>query len=150
VVGYDDILASVQCLKSGYNHFTHILQALQSSITPWLQAIAWDPILFIIPSTPFLEVYDKGFPAIDTGEFPDFIVNPQAFSLLQEMLRGYIWRLTCDAVLSVGTIQARKFLAKFLEIPILGPNYPVASALILPITSEWQITGQHAQIPLPA
>jgi hypothetical protein len=114
-IGYDDILASVQCLKSDYNHFTHVLQALQSSITPWLQAIARDPIPFIIPSTPFLEVYDKGFPAVDTGEFPDFIVDPQAFSPLQEMLHGYIWRLTCDAVLSVGTIQARKFLAKFLE-----------------------------------
>jgi hypothetical protein len=30
------------------------------------------------------------------------------------MLHGYIWRLTCDQVLAVGTVQARKFLAIYL------------------------------------
>lgn len=111
---YDDFLASVQSLKSDFHHFTLVLQALQSPITSWLQAIALDPTPFIIPSTPFLDVYDKGFPAVNTGNFPDFIVDPQAFSPLQEMLHGYIWRLTCDAVLAVGTIQAHKFLDTFL------------------------------------
>jgi hypothetical protein len=115
MISNDGILASIQCLKSNYTHFTHVLQALQPSITPWLQAIARDPTPFLIPSTPFLEVYNKGFPAVHTGEFPNFIVDPQAFSPLQEMLHGYIWRLTCDMVLAVGTIQACKFLEKFLE-----------------------------------
>jgi hypothetical protein len=115
-IGYDDLLASVQCLKSDYHHFTQVLQVLQSQITPWSQAIAaLDPTPFIIPRTPFLDMYDKGFPAIKIGEFPDLIVNPQAFSPLQDMLHGYIWHLTCDAVLAVGAIQAQKFLAKFVE-----------------------------------
>jgi hypothetical protein len=67
-----------------------------------------------MPSTPFLDVYGKGFPAVNTGEFPDLIVDPQAFSPLQEMLHGYTWGLTCDLVLAVRTIQACKFLDKFL------------------------------------
>jgi hypothetical protein len=115
-IGYADFLASVKSLKSDYTHFLTVLQTLQPSITSWLQAIALDPTPFILPSAPFLEVYDKGFPAVDTaGDYPDFIVDPQAFSPLQEMLHGYIWRLTCDAVLAVGTIHARKFLETFLD-----------------------------------
>jgi hypothetical protein len=63
----------------------------------------------MIPSTSLLEVYDK------TSDFPDQIVEPLAFSPLQEMLHSYIWRLMCDQVLSVGTVQARKFLALYIE-----------------------------------
>ncbi len=80
----------------------------------WFQAIAHDPIPFMIPGTSFLEVYDRGFPAVETGDFPDQIVDPLAFSPLQEMLHGYIWRLTCDQVLAIGTVQARKFFALYL------------------------------------
>jgi hypothetical protein len=70
-IGYDDLLASVQCLKSDYHHFTQVLQALQLQITPWLQAIATlDPTPFIIPSTPFLDVYDKGFQPLTLENFP--------------------------------------------------------------------------------
>jgi hypothetical protein len=114
-IGYDDFLSSIQSIKSDYLHFALVVQALKSSLTSWFQAIATDPTPFITPSTPFLDVYDIGFPAVDTGDFPDFIVDPQAFSPLQEMLHGYIWRLTCDVVFTVGTVQARKFLATFLE-----------------------------------
>jgi hypothetical protein len=75
-----------------------------------------DPIPSIIPCTSLLEVYNKGFPAIKKkGDFPDLIVDPQAFYLLQDMLHGYIWRPTCDVVLAVDTVQACKFLATFLE-----------------------------------
>ena len=81
----------------------------------WFQAIALDASPFLTPSLPFLEVYDKGFPAVDTGEFPDNIVDALAFSPLQEMLHGYIWRLTCDQVFTVGTVQARKFLARYIK-----------------------------------
>jgi hypothetical protein len=55
-------------------------------LTLWLQAIALDPAPLFIPCTAFLQVYDKGFPAIETEEFPDLIVDPHAFSPLQEML----------------------------------------------------------------
>jgi hypothetical protein len=63
LIGYDDLLTSVQCLKSDYHHFTQVIQVLQSQITPWLQAIALDPTPFIILSTPFLDVDDKGLPS---------------------------------------------------------------------------------------
>jgi hypothetical protein len=59
-------------------------------------------------------VYDKGFPAVETGDFPDQIVDPLAFSPLQEMLHGYIWRLTCDQVLAIRTVQMRKFSLLYL------------------------------------
>ena len=42
------------------------------------------------------------------------------------MLHGYIWRLTCDQVSAVGTVQARKFLARFLargEIALTKDSY---------------------------
>jgi hypothetical protein len=114
-IGYDDFLGSIQSLKSDYAHFALVVQALKPSLTSWLQVIATNPKPFIIPSTPFLDVYDIGFPAVDTGDFLDFIVDPQAFSPLQEKLHGYIWRLTCNVVLTVGTVQARKFLDTFLD-----------------------------------
>jgi hypothetical protein len=59
-------------------------------------------------------LYDKGFPAIKTGESPDLIVDVQAFSPLQEMMHGYLWRLTCDGVIATGTPGARRLLAVFL------------------------------------
>jgi hypothetical protein len=114
--GYDDFLASIQSLKSGYQHFVHVLVALKPQLTKWLAAIATNPIPFVIPCVSFLDVYDKGFPAVETGEFPDLIVDHQAFSPLQEMLHGYIWRLTSDAVLAVGTVQARKFMATYIAV----------------------------------
>jgi hypothetical protein len=114
-IGFEDYLASIQSLKSDYQHFVQVLKALKLALQSWFQAIGHDPIPFMIPSTYFLEVYDKGFPAVETGDFPDQIVDPLAFSPLQEMLHGYIWRLACDQVLSIGTVQARKFLALYIE-----------------------------------
>jgi hypothetical protein len=88
--GYEDFLASIQSLKSDYQHFVHVLEALKPQLTKWFAAIATNPIPFVIPCVSFLEVHDKGFPAVETGEFPDLIVDHQAFPLLQEMLHGYI------------------------------------------------------------
>ena len=42
------------------------------------------------------------------------------------MLHGYIWRLTCDQVLAIGTVQARKFFALYLkrgEIALNADSY---------------------------
>jgi hypothetical protein len=114
-IGFEDYLACIQSLKSDYQHFIQVLEALKPALQSWFQAIAHDPIPFMIPNTSFLKVYDKGFPAAKTGDFPDQIVDPLAFSPLQEMLHGYIWRLTCNQVLSIGTVQARKFLALYIE-----------------------------------
>jgi hypothetical protein len=108
-----DYLASIQSLKSDYQHFVQVLEALQPALISWFQAIAQDPPPFIIPSTIFLEVNNKAFPAVETGDFPDQIVDPLAFSPLQEMLHGYIWRLTCDHILAIE-MQVQKFSALYL------------------------------------
>ena len=60
------------------------------------------------------------------GDFPDQIVDPLTFSPLQEMLHGNIWRLMCDQVLAIGTVQARKFFALYLkrgEIALNADSY---------------------------
>jgi hypothetical protein len=83
MIGFEDFLASIQSLKSDYQHFVQVLEALRPALMSWFLAIAQDPIPFMIPSTSFLEVYDKGFPAVETGDFPDQIIDPLAFSPLQ-------------------------------------------------------------------
>ncbi len=108
------LISTAQSLQSAYQHFVQVLEALKLALKSWLQPIAHDPIPFMIPSISFLEVYNRGFPAVDTREFPDQIVDPQAFSPLQEMLHGYIWRLTCDQVLVIGTLPAGTSLAIYL------------------------------------
>ena len=113
-IGYENFLASIQCLRSDYNHFLQVLVALQPQLAPWFSALQLDPIPFTTPSVPFLMLYDKGFPAVETGESPDLIVDVQAFSPLQEMMHGYLWRLTCDGVLATGTPDARRLFAVFL------------------------------------
>jgi hypothetical protein len=107
-------IASIKSLKSDYQHFVQVLEALQPALMSWFQTITQDPSPFMIPSTSFLKLYDKGFPAVKTGDFPDQIVDPLAFSPLQEMLHGYIWCLVCDQVLAIGTVQARRFFALYL------------------------------------
>jgi hypothetical protein len=87
-MGYEDFLASIQpSLRSSHPG----AQAQTFLIVP---VNSLEPSPFITPSTYFLQAYDKGFPAVKTGEFPNLIMDPQAFSPLQEMLHGYIWRLT--------------------------------------------------------
>jgi hypothetical protein len=59
-------------------------------------------------------IYDKGFPAVKMGKSPGLIVDVHAFSLLQEMLHGYLWCLPCEGVLMTGTPDACHLLAIFL------------------------------------
>jgi hypothetical protein len=108
-IRFEDYLATIQSLKSDYQHFVQVLEALKPALMSWFQATAHDPIPVMIPSTSFLEVNDKGFPAPEMGYFPDQIVDPLAFAPLQAMLYCYIRRrLTCNQVLAIGTVQERQ------------------------------------------
>jgi hypothetical protein len=78
-IGFEDYLACIQSLKSDYQHFIQVLEALKPALQSWFQAISHDPIPFMIPNTSFLKVYDKGFPAAKTGDFPDQIVRSTGF-----------------------------------------------------------------------
>jgi hypothetical protein len=113
-IGFEEFLASIQSLKSDYQHFVQVLEVLKPELMSWFQAVAQESTPFMIPSTSFLEVYDKGFPALETGESPGIIFDPLAFSPIQEMLHGYIWHLTCNQVSAIGTMQACKFLDCYL------------------------------------
>jgi hypothetical protein len=56
MIGLEDYLASIQSLKSDYQHFVQVLEVLKPALMSWFQAIAHDPIPFMIPGTSFLEV----------------------------------------------------------------------------------------------
>jgi hypothetical protein len=66
-VGFEDFLATIQSLKSSYQGFVQVFEVLKPELMSWFQAIAQDPTPFMIPITSFLEVCDKGFPAVKTG-----------------------------------------------------------------------------------
>jgi hypothetical protein len=46
---------------------------------------------------------------------PEALIDCCAFLPLQEMAHGFIWRLTCDSILAIGTVEAQKYLQTFLS-----------------------------------
>lgn len=47
---------------------------------------------------------------------PEALVDSKASSPVQEMAHGFLWRLTCDAILATtGTAEAQKHLSTFLS-----------------------------------
>jgi hypothetical protein len=125
-LSFADFYASIFSLKSAYAHFLPVLTTLRSELTLWLEAVQLDPLLFVSPYIPFLEVHDSGYPDIETGVAPEALVNSKAFSPLHKMVHGFLWRLTCDSMLATGTIEAQKHLQTFLsrgETAITASSY---------------------------
>jgi hypothetical protein len=114
-ITFEDLYASVQSLKGGYSAFLHVLQTLQSQLTPWLAAVQANPASFSILSFSLLQIHPAGFPALSTGTYPDTVLDTQAFSLLVEMFNGFLLPLTCELVLATGSVEAQQVLSTFLS-----------------------------------
>jgi hypothetical protein len=67
-------------------------------------------------STPFLPLYDKHFPVIDTGNWPDTVQDTDGFSPLMDMLNGHVWRLWCDRILTTKSKMNRQYLETYLSL----------------------------------
>jgi hypothetical protein len=79
-----------QCLKEGYSIFLGTLQPLKPQlVTAWLIAANSSPAHFICLSFLLLKIHSPGFPALSMVNYPDNILNAQAFSPLIEMLNGF-------------------------------------------------------------
>jgi hypothetical protein len=115
MLSFTDFYASIISLKSAYSHFLPVLTALQPELTTCLEAVQQDPLCFVSPCIPFLEVHDSGYPDIETGVAPEALVDCRAFSPLHKMVHGFLWRLTCNSILATGTIVAQKHLQTFLS-----------------------------------
>jgi hypothetical protein len=114
-IGLANFKSSIQgVLGSAGLVFLHVLSELEPLLTPWFDAIPQNVSSFIILSTPFLPLYDKHFPAIDTGIWPETVQDADGFSPLMDMLNGHVWRLWCDRILTTSTPMNRQFLAKYL------------------------------------
>jgi hypothetical protein len=125
-ISFADFCASISCLKGGYSNFIPVLKALQPTLSRWLAAVRADPAKFMSPNVPFLDIHDSGYPDLETGAPPDTIIDGRAFSPLFEMAHGFLWRLTCDSVLSTGTAEAQQHLKTFLsrgETAITASSY---------------------------
>jgi hypothetical protein len=73
---FKDLYSSLKVLKGSYSVFLHVLQALQPQLTSWLAAIQVNPLKFTSPSFPLLEIHPAGFPTLNTGDYPDSILDP--------------------------------------------------------------------------
>lgn len=125
-IGYEDLYLSIQALKAGYSNFLTILTAIQPQLAKWLSMVAQDPTSFMSSSLLFLDLHPHGYPSIDTGDFPEAVLDSQAFSPLLEMALGFLWCLTSDLALTIGTNEIQKAFATFLahgEIAIITDSY---------------------------
>jgi hypothetical protein len=113
-IGYENFLASIQCLRSDYTPFLQGLMALQPQLAPCFSVLQLNPTPFATPSAHFLMIYNKGFPAAQIGESSDLILDVHEFSPIQEMMHGHLWRLTCNGVLATGAPDTCCLLATFL------------------------------------
>jgi hypothetical protein len=151
-ISFKDFYLSIQSLKGGYSIFLCDLQALKPQLMAWLVAVHTNPALFISPSFPLLRIHSSGFPALSTGDYPDMILDAQAFSPLIEMLNGFIWRLTSNLVLATGSFEVCHIfstLAKQLlhPLPALEQLSLAGYAPPLLTTSLWVSAGLLASIP---
>jgi hypothetical protein len=116
-IGLKDFLSSIQgAYGQASAIFIQALSALEPALSLWFAAIAADWSLFVIPSCPFLPTYDVAFPALDTGEYPETILDYEGFSPLLDMLYGHIWRLWCDRLLTTDTKLNRQYLNTYLTL----------------------------------
>jgi hypothetical protein len=126
-INYNGICMSIHALKGGYAHFLHILTTLQPiCLTPWLITVQANLTHFMTPCVSFAEIQDTGYPGLDTGNIPSGISDLRAFSPILKMANGFVWHLTCNAVLTTGSQEAQKALQEYLkcsEIAITGSSY---------------------------
>jgi hypothetical protein len=114
-ISLTDFQSSIQgVLGSASTVFFNVLSKLEPLLTPWFDAIPQNVLSFLILSTPFLPLYDKHFPAIDTRIWPETVQDADGFSPLMDMLNGHVWRLWCDRILTTSTAMNCQFLAKYL------------------------------------
>jgi hypothetical protein len=64
-IGFFNFAASTKAaLGKSHQHFSSVLQALQSQLEPWFMAVSADSTCFLISGQHFLSMYDKHFPEI--------------------------------------------------------------------------------------
>jgi hypothetical protein len=116
-IGLKDFLSSIQAAYGKDSAvFIHALSALEPSLNLWFEAVAIEWTSFVILACPFLTLYDEGYPAIDTGEYPDTVLDQEGFSPLLDMLSGHIWRLWCERVLTTDTRLNRQHMHTYLSL----------------------------------
>jgi hypothetical protein len=116
-IGYDDIQASLcAALGRSYTSFNPVLQALQPQLDLWFKSVHASPTQFQILGYLFLPFYNDHFCYIDTGDWPPTTSDPEAFSLMMDMLHGFVWRLWYDHQLTMTMVFNRKILATFLSL----------------------------------
>jgi hypothetical protein len=116
-IGYSDFLASIRAaLGKNFPPFEAILAALKPLLEPWFTLVATDSQPFLILERQFLPLYDKHFPDIVSGVWPESAPDPEAFSPILEMLNGFVWRLWCNRILTTATVMNRNYLKSYLAI----------------------------------
>jgi hypothetical protein len=74
-ISYADFSSSIRGLKTGYSNFLTVLSTLQPQLTGWFHAVNKHPASFAIASLPYLAIHNRGFPALNTGDFPKTILD---------------------------------------------------------------------------
>jgi hypothetical protein len=116
-IGLQEFLSSIQgAYGQASGNFHQTLKALDPTISQWFAAVKTEASLFVIRSCSFLQTYDVGFPAIDSGQNPETILDNEGFSPLTDMLNGHVWRLWCDRILTTDTRMNRTHLKKYLAL----------------------------------
>lgn len=119
-IGFTDFFASI-CAAIGNKNspsFEAVLNALKTTLEPWLTAIALNHQPFLLTGRLFFPLYDKHFPDILSGVWPESAPDPEAFSPALEMLNGFAWRLWCNRIFMTATLMNRNFLKSYLALGV--------------------------------
>jgi hypothetical protein len=127
MISYDDMYASIHALKGSYAHFLHVLTTIKPILTPRLVEVQVNLMHFVLPCVSFMRIHNQGFPDLDPSPIPQSISDFHAFSPMMEMVHGFVWHLTCDAVLTTGSQEAQTALQEYLTCSettmITGSSY---------------------------
>jgi hypothetical protein len=78
--------------------FKKMMQSMDVMLGRWFMAVAKRTAGFSIPSCMFLPFYDAYYHAIDTREWATTVLDMEGFSLLLDIMNGYLWQLWCDCI----------------------------------------------------
>jgi hypothetical protein len=99
--------ASAHFHKGGYARFLLFLTTLQPIMFAWLNKVKDNPRNFATACVSFTEIHGAGFPGfLDSTTIPPSFIDLRAFSPMMEMAHGFVWRLTCNDVLTTGSQEA--------------------------------------------
>jgi hypothetical protein len=116
-IGLKDFLSSIQgAYGQAGGIFITALSALEPALSLWFMAIAADWSSFVIPACPFLPTYDVAYPALESGVYPETILDQEGFSPMLDMLYGHVWRLWCDRILTTDTKLNRQHMNTYLNL----------------------------------